>query len=305
MLLRVWLIVCLIFAGLVPAYAIAPETTPPAACFEHEIDDGRPRRICITAESYSADVCAAIERSATVWGLPPGYFARLIWQESHFDPNALSRAGARGIAQFMPGTGRLQGLRNAFDPSESLWRSARYLAFLAKKFGNLGLAAAAYNGGEGRVSRFIAGTGYLAVETIDYVRIVTGTPVIDWLAGGVGASDYALDDERPFWSACVKLADSRTLTPFTPPVANVQSWGIQLAQFFSADTARNAFERIKARYPKVLGAEPLMLVAKRNPNFGPALRYTAEIGRDTRAAAQTLCDALSKAGGVCIVVRNN
>ena len=47
-----------------------------------------------------------------------------------------------------------------------------------------------------------------------------------------------------------------------------------------------------------------MLVAKRNPNFGRALRWTVEIGRGSRAEAQTLCDALHKAGGACIVVRN-
>jgi hypothetical protein len=77
-----------------------------------------------------------------------------------------------------------------------------------------------------------------------------------------------------------------------------------MQQFFSEATARRFFSRIQADYPSVLGSEDLMLVAKRNPNFGRALRWTVEIGRPDRAEAQTLCDALHKAGGACIVVRN-
>src|SRR5665213_2335352 len=93
--------------------AAAPAVT--SYCFDREIDDGRPRSVCIGIKTYTADICAAIERYATIWDLPPGYFGRLIWQESHFDANAMSFAGAEGIAQFMPETGRLQGLRNPYD----------------------------------------------------------------------------------------------------------------------------------------------------------------------------------------------
>ena len=90
----------------------------------------------------------------------------------------------------------------------------------------------------------------------------------------------------------------------TPPAAIVRPWGIQVAQFFSSAIARRAFARIQGRFTRVLGSEELMLVAKRNPNFGPALRFTAEVGRDRRADAEKLCAALQKAGGACIVVRN-
>lgn len=289
------------------AHAAAPPapTAPVAAyCLDRETDDGRPRPICISLKTYTADVCRAIERSATIWHLPVGYFARLIWQESHFDANAVSRAGAEGIAQFMPETGRLQGLKNPYDPAEELFRSARYLDYLRAKFGNLGLAAAAYNGGEGAAARFIAGTGYLAAETLDYVATVTGVPVTQWLAGSVKPPDFALQPGKPFEEACIELAQNSRVKKFTPPTAIVRPWGIQLAQFFSSATARRAFTRIQSRFSAVLGREELMLVAKRNPNFGPALRFTAEIGRDSRADAQKLCTALQKAGGECIVVRN-
>jgi len=286
-----------------PVVAAAP-AAPAAYCLDRELDDGRPRPICIALKSYTADVCSAIERSATIWHLPVGYFARLIWQESHFDANAVSGAGAEGIAQFMPETGRLQGLKNPYDPAEELFRSARYLDGLRHKFGNLGLAAAAYNGGEGAAARFIAGTGYLAAETLDYVQTVTGVPVTQWLARDVKRPDFDLQPGKPFDQSCIELAQSSRIKKFTPPTAIVRPWGIQLAQFFSAATARRAFTRIQGHFAAVLGKEELMLVAKRNPNFGPALRFTAEVGRDSRAEAQKLCAALEKAGGECIVVRN-
>lgn len=300
-----FVVLMLILIGLWPAApAVAAAAPVEAYCFAHEADDGRPRPICIHLQTYTADTCAALERNAAIWNLPAGYFARLVWQESHFDANALSSAGAQGIAQFMPETGRLQGLRNPYDPAEELYRSARYLSFLNGKFGNLGLAAAAYNGGENRVARFIKGTGYLAAETLDYVQIVTGVPATDWLVGDVKAPDYSLQPDLPFQAACVKLAESSQFTKFTPPTAIVRPWGIQMAQFFSSATARRAFARLQQRYRSVIGNEELMLVAKRNPNFGRALRFTVEIGRDSRAEAQKLCDALSKAGGACLVVRN-
>jgi hypothetical protein len=288
-----------------PAVAAPPPAKPPVSyCLDRELDDGRPRDVCISLASYTDDVCTAIERYAEDADLPTGYFARLIWQESHFDPNAMSFAGAQGIAQFMPGTGKLQGLVNPYDPAEALWRSANYLRILSDKFGNLGLAAAAYNGGEGAAARFIAGTGYLAAETLDYVEIVTGLPVTSWLAGSVPPPDYDLQPGKPFHQACLELAEDNRVKKFTPPTAIVQPWGIQLAQFFSEAISRRAFTRIQAKFHSVLGDEQLMLVAKRNPNFGPDLRFTAEIGRNSRAEATKLCNRLEQAGGECIVVRN-
>ena len=208
----------------------APAPVLASYCFERELDDGRPRSSCIRLQNYTSDVCSAIDRDAQAAHLPPGYFARLIWQESHFNANVVSWAGAEGIAQFMPGTGRLQGLANAYNPAEALWRAAHYLEQLRERFGNLGLAAAAYNGGENRVARFIAGTGYLAAETIDYVQIVTGIPVTDWLVGDVANADYGLSSDKSFADACVALAEtSRMDKNFIPPTAIIQPWGIQLA----------------------------------------------------------------------------
>ena len=93
------------------------------------------------------DICHALEQGAAENALPVEFFARVIWQESRFDAHAISPKGAAGIAQFMPATASGHGLADRFEPIEALRHSAAYLRELLDRFGNLGLAAAAYNAG--------------------------------------------------------------------------------------------------------------------------------------------------------------
>ncbi|WP_430648846.1 lytic transglycosylase domain-containing protein [Bradyrhizobium pachyrhizi] len=109
------------------------------------------------------------------------FFARLIWQESRFRSNEISHAGAQGVAQFMPETAAEVGLDDPFDPLQALPASAGLLRKLRDDFGNLGLAAAAYNAGSGRVQKWLARQSELPRETRDYVRIITGTKAEDWI----------------------------------------------------------------------------------------------------------------------------
>lgn len=262
------------------------------------------QQVCISEESYRADVCAAISIYARHWQLPEGFFARLVWQESRFDPAALSPAGAQGIAQFMPGTGQLRKLANAFDPAEALARSAEYLHFLDQKFGNLGLAAAAYNGGEGRVGRYVAGGGALPFETRNYVMIVTGRPVDTWLTAPPEDVDYTLDPDLDFQAACLDMARSVSNPDLLAGPADWQPWGVLIAQRASPGQARASFERAQAKFGKVLAEEQLLLIPVRNPNFGRALRYSAMVGRQSRGEATALCNRLLAAGGNCIVQKN-
>ena len=125
-------------------------------------------------------VCDALTAAAQETGLPPAFFARLIWQESRFRQRAVSRAGAQGVAQFMPGTAAQFGLHNPFDPIASLAASARFLRDLFQQFGNVGLAAAAYNAGPRRVQEWLAQRGKMPDETRNYVKIITGQPVEKW-----------------------------------------------------------------------------------------------------------------------------
>ena len=107
-------------------------------------------------------ICLILEAAAAANGLPLKFFARVIWEESRFKLNAIgppTRAGhrAQGIAQFMPYTATERGLADPFNPESALPEAAEFLAELRREFGNLGLAAAAYNAGPGRVRDFIDG----------------------------------------------------------------------------------------------------------------------------------------------------
>lgn len=269
-------------------------------CFDLDGKD-----ICIEQASYRADTCAAIEAFATHWGLPVGFFARLIWQESRFDPAALSPAGAQGIAQFMPTTARLRGLADPFDPAEAMARSAEYLRFLEIKYGNLGLAAAAYNGGEGRMSGYVArGGGALPAETRNYVMIITGYPVDQWLADNVGDVDYTLDKELDFQSACLDMAKSVSTPNLVASPAHWQPWGVLLGQSATANLAQDRFHSAQQRFASILGNEQLMMISVRNPSFGNRMRFSAMVGRQSQEEARELCQQLVRAGGNCIVQKN-
>ena len=129
-----------------------------------------------------SELCSTVAFEAAANNLPVRFFANLIEQESSFNPHVVSSKGAQGIAQFMPGTAAEQGLINPFDPIQAISASAKFLANLIARFGNIGLAAAAYNAGPQRVSDWLArqGSGSLPAETQHYVRKITGLTVEEW-----------------------------------------------------------------------------------------------------------------------------
>src|SRR3954453_12858532 len=134
-------------------------------------------------------MCLMIEAAAKANDLPLEFFARMIWQESRFQSNAVgpvTRNGqrAQGIAQFMPGTASERRLLDPFHPVQALPKSAEFLSELRNQFGNLGLAAAAYNAGPRRVQEWLAGSGYMPQETRNYVAAITGSSVDDWATAG-------------------------------------------------------------------------------------------------------------------------
>src|SRR6476646_3805965 len=134
-------------------------------------------------------VCLMIEASARAHNLPLEFFARVIWQESRFQPGVVgprTRSGerAQGIAQFMPRNAAERGLLDPFDPVQALPKSAEFLRELADQFGNLGLAAAAYNAGPQRVRDWLSGRRTLPAETRNYVLAITGIPVDEWARSG-------------------------------------------------------------------------------------------------------------------------
>ncbi len=132
---------------------------------------------------------AAIAAAATANGIAPVLLAALLRSESGFDPRAVSPAGARGIAQFMPATARGMGLRDPFDPEQAIPAAARLLGGHLRAFGSVPLALAAYNAGAGAVRRYGGVPPYR--ETQAYVARVMA------LAGGCRGAGRGRRRRRP------------------------------------------------------------------------------------------------------------
>ncbi|HWJ50890.1 MAG TPA: lytic transglycosylase domain-containing protein [Solirubrobacteraceae bacterium] len=126
-----------------------------------------------TGAAQSTPYDALIEQVAQRHGVDPAVLHGLIQQESGFDPNAQSSAGASGLTQLMPGTASSLGVANPLDPAEAIEGGARYLGQLTTEFGgNTTDALAAYNAGPGAVKQYGGVPPY--AETQSYVTKVLG-----------------------------------------------------------------------------------------------------------------------------------
>ncbi len=259
---------------------------------------------CIRPSHFVYDTCQAIDAFASHNALDPGFFARLIWQESRFDPNALSPASARGIAQFIDSTAKMRGLRDSYNTAEALEYSAQYLGDLVNRFGNMGLAAVAYNGGEARATGLIGGTGGLAHETIDYVQIITGLSAETWRDSPPEEPDFRLQGDMKFQPACRDMAQNRRYTQFKPPAPEYAPWGVQLAYGKSEAQARAAFTRRAQACNVTLAGKPIDLIFARNRVSGQRGYYMARVRAETSREANGLCNTIRRQGCTCAVYRN-
>ena len=258
-------------------------------------------KAAIARRARIANVCDLIAVNARANSLPEAFFARLIWKESRFDPGAVSPVGAEGIAQFMPGTAEMRGLADSFNVEQALRASAVYLAELRRKYGNLGLAAAAYNSGEGRVSRWLASGGFLPLETEAYVIDILGAAADTFIDAADG--DYpALDPKKSFAQACRDLPVSRVTTV---PMSQVSTrpWAVQVAGNIRRDAAIRQFARVKARAGELLEGHEIAVSRVRSARGRRGI-YAVRVGMDSRAEADTLCRRLRGVGGSCITRRN-
>ncbi|MDT8345462.1 MAG: lytic transglycosylase domain-containing protein [Thermohalobaculum sp.] len=250
----------------------------------------------------AVELCHLIETSATAHGLPPEFFARLIWKESRFDARAVSPKGAQGVAQFMPATARLRGLGDPFDPAQAVPASAAYLAELRVRFGNLGLAAAAYNAGEDRVARYLGGAAGLPGETLDYVLSITFRPAAWFRAPGREVEPRPLDAARTFHTACRDLPVMKTRAVLFEG-APWKPWGVQVAGHIRRAVAMGQFARVQARHARIIGDHAPMVVQAR-VGTGARRIWSVRLGADSRSEAVRLCARLRVAGGACMVRRN-
>jgi len=245
--------------------------------------------------------------------LPLEFFARVIWQESRFQSDAVgpvTRSGHRalGIAQFMPGTASERRLLDPFDPVQALPKSAEFLSELRNQFGNLGLAAAAYNAGPRRVQEWLAGSGNMPQETRNYVVAITGTTVDDWATSGKNGKmpDRAPNPGCRELMALLKRAPNPFVTQLEQHVklGADRLWGVQLAAGFNRDRALAMYSRAMKRLSAVIGDRDPSLLGSLFRSRGTRTFYQVRIGADTRPAADDLCSRIRRAGGACLVLRN-
>ena len=249
-------------------------------------------------------LCDLIETAATEHDLPIGFFTRLIWKESRFRGDAVSPKGAQGIAQFMPGTAAERGLEDPFDAATAIPASANFLAELHERFGNLGLAAAAYNAGPERVSGWLDDGATLPFETRDYVLSITGVPADTWAKP---EAEPKFPEEATDTKDCLALAallkdGGATLAPEIQTAS--APWGVQLAGGFSKALAIGAYSTLQKRFPSLLADRPPMIIGGRMPGRGPRAFYRVRVPVETRKEGEAFCAELKAAGGSCVVLKS-
>jgi hypothetical protein len=233
--------------------------------------------------------------------LPLEFLARLIWQESRFEPRAVSPAGAQGVAQFMPKTAAWRGLENPFDPIQAITKSVELLRDLRRQFGNLGLAAAAYNTGPKRVQDWLARRRSLPQETQAYVRIVTGRSADEWTVAKSSTLNVTLPDGVPCPQIAKLFTKGQTQTSATLSRSEAE-WGVQLFGNSSQTNALAAYYQMQKMYASILGNyQPLVIQTKLGKS---AFWYRVRVGANSREGAEKLCSSLRAAGGNCLVQRN-
>jgi hypothetical protein len=265
---------------------------------------GAPGNGAEVAERPATDaICEAIAAAAARNDLPLAYLIRLIWQESRFDPSAISSKGARGIAQFMPETATWRGLNNPFDPVEAIPKAARLLNDLRREFGNLGLAAAAYNAGPQRVRQWLAGRQGLPRETQHYVRFITGQPAEEWTSSTAATATLETPPDIPCPPDEAQLAmapASRRAVPTGPEPRF--AWGVQLLGSPSRVLAMAAWSQLQRKYRALLGGqEPLIIETKLS---GAGAWFRVRVAANGLETANALCARLRGAGASCLVQRN-
>ena len=220
---------------------------------------------------FLISTCSIIETTARLNALPIDFFTRLLWQESRFQPDVigpLTQRGehAEGIAQFMPGTAAERGLFHPFNPVEAVPKSAEFLAELRNEFGNIGLAAAAYNAGPQRLRDFLAGSRDLPSETRHYVVAITGSPVQDWVMQAKDREAEATQETRSsgneLWPATCRDIVALLEREAAPSVAGSED-----------ETSPSWCKGLRHPNIRVCGAVHLIVPSVQTASFMPSHRH--------------------------------
>jgi len=258
-------------------------------------------------------ICLMIESAARANGLPLEFFARVIWQESRFQSDAvgpMTRYGTRaqGIAQFMPGTAAERGLFDPFNPVQALPKAAEFLAALRDQFGNLGLAAAAYNAGPRRVQDWLAGTGSMPYETRNYVSVITGSSVEDWAKAGKGGRmpESAPPTTCRDLMALLKRAPNPFVAALEQRIAtgSAQPWSVILTAGFSRTRILSNYAELERRHTAALAGYDAYITQLHLYSRGPIPFFQVRVGVPDRSTAYDVCNRIRRAHGACVILRN-
>jgi Transglycosylase SLT domain len=261
-----------------------------------------------SSNEVQQSICLLIESAALSNELPVEFFVRLIWQESRFQAEAIgpsTRSGkhALGIAQFMPDTAAERNLLDPMNPVEALPKAAEFLKDLRRQFGNLGLAAAAYNAGPNRVRRWMAGASSMPAQTRAYVAAVTSTSVDEWAKAREVKAEVESGVSCEALMAKIKQPPTTFLIALQQHVVTgaIQPWGAILGADRSRPQILARYAALQRRFATVLeGRDPILLAREQ----GPLPRYQVRVGTQSRAAANDICQRIHLAGGDCVVLRN-
>ena len=272
--------------------SVPAESSAPAEIVAPAVPRPRPH------ELSREEICQMIESAANKQSLPLPFFARLIWRESRFNPQAVSPVGAQGIAQFMPRVATGRGLADPFNPLAALYESALYLRELLQRFGNIGLAAAAYNAGPKRVHDWLAKRGILRRETRDYVANITGHSAAAWASqpptGAEDAESFRCNEIRRLAAErAAQLKAEAAVKPAADPAASPAPGATRIAA--KQPPARNGVlakrgaqppaAMASARLSKVAEQRRKAADAKRNGTKGSGKQHVAEIENKKTAAS--------------------
>jgi hypothetical protein len=262
---------CLWLAGAANAQLAGPNSAgerdggPAGSLTTLHADEEEPRADDLARTTTNpSSICQVAESAAVANGLRFEFFIQVIWQESRFRSDAvgpMTRGGqrAQGIAQFMPMTAAERLLHDPFDPAQALPKSAEFLRDLRAQFGNLGLAAAAYNAGPQRVRDWLAGKRTLPSKTQTYVRMVTGRSAQEWARPEQNVSTLTISREVSC-AGMAKLVPKPQSPPTIGPPRPAPGWLVQLIGDRSEIRALTMYHQLQNKHGALLGIyEPVVM----------------------------------------------
>ena len=247
-------------------------------------------------------ICTLIAEQAQATGVPDALIARLFFSETAFDPAYTSPTGAAGIAKFNATVAESIGLSDRSDIETAIPAAVKRIADLKDRFGNLGLALAAYQAGEKPVRRWLDGNGYLPVSTMIFVRTMTGETSEFFRDPNAKLEIRPLETRFGFDDACGRLpliasGDASLEAPSEMP------WAVVVGSGNDIDAAMTFWSEVKERTGFRIGGGKVYVLPVA-AGMGRPSHYSVRIGADTRGSAQATCSKLRGLGGACMITKN-